>query len=243
MVARLPPVNTLVLATRNAHKVEEIRAVLGIGVRCLSLADLPPAPEVVEDAQTFVGNALKKARAVAAWLRAGAWADSLDGAIFVMADDSGLEVDALGGAPGVRSARYASEAGAGGNVPDALNNAKLLAALISVAAPARTARFRCAIALVALSDPRKSPRNVEKYQAAGDRGSFGEQTFEGTCEGLIALAPSGSSGFGYDPLFIPTGFTESFAQLGEEAKNRISHRGRALELVKESLEPLRAMEG
>ncbi len=287
---------TFIVASRNAHKVGEICAVLGAGARCLSLADLPPAPEVAEDAQTFAGNALKKARAVAFWLGTNMRGAFASGETFVMADDSGLEVDALDGEPGVRSARYASESGSG-NAADAINNAKLLAALQSVPADARSARFRCAIAIVPVEDLRESgdepgtgrvavlrPTILNDAQCHLDRfmapihdqsleafpppdslvrssgfsqpeppeggtpnspnrdmsspqepTADGALIFEGKCEGLIALAPSGSGGFGYDPLFIPSGFGVSFAELGEDIKNRISHRARALDLVKDHL--------
>ena len=177
------------VATHNAHKLREIGEILpGYEI----VADDPDAEETEE---TFAGNALIKVRAIAARHR-GDWA---------MADDSGLEVEALGGAPGVRSARYAGEPS---STP--ANNALLLKNLEGVGN--RAARFTCAIALV---DPDGNERVVE-----------------GHCPGRIATAPSGAAGFGYDPLFIPDGHDRSFAELGDVEKNKISHRGRALAAAK-----------
>lgn len=179
----------LYVATHNAHKLREIGDILpGYDI----VADDPGVEETAPD---FAGNALIKVRAIAA-RHPGSWS---------MADDSGLEVRALGGAPGVRSARYAGEPS---NTP--ANNALLLKNLEGV--EDRAARFTCTIALV---DP------------AGR-----EHVVAGHCPGRIAHAPSGTVGFGYDPLFIPDGHDMSFADLGEEAKNKISHRGRALAQVK-----------
>ena len=179
----------LYVATHNAHKLREIGEILpGYEI----VAD---DPDVEETAPDFAGNALIKVRAIVA-RHPGAWS---------MADDSGLEVRALGGAPGVRSARYAGEPS---NTP--ANNALLLKNLEGV--EDRTARFTCTIALV---DP-----------------DGREHVVAGHCPGRIAHAPSGTAGFGYDPLFIPDGYNASFADLGEDAKNKISHRGRALAQVK-----------
>lgn len=181
----------LVIATRNRHKLDEIRAILGpSGPELCSALDFPEIPDVVEDGDTFEANAVKKAEAL--HRATGLWA---------MADDSGLEVDALGGAPGVRSARYAGEPACHRS-----NNEKLLAALRGTAA--RAARFRCVIAL------------------AGP--GFETATVEGRCEGVIADAPRGHGGFGYDPLFVPAGHERTFAELDAAIKNRISHRARAL---------------
>lgn len=174
------------VATHNAHKLSEIAAILPAGTELV-----PDDPGVEENAQDFEGNALLKARAAAA-RHPGEW---------VMADDSGLEVDALGGEPGVRSARYAGEPAS-----TSRNNAKLLARLAGV--HDRRARFRCCIAVV-------SPGGEAR-------------TAEGRCEGRIAEAPSGADGFGYDPLFVPDGSDKTFAQLAPAEKNAISHRGRAL---------------
>lgn len=177
------------VATHNVHKLREIGEILpGYEIA-------PDDPDVEETAPDFAGNALIKVRAIAA-RHPGEWS---------MADDSGLEVRALGGAPGVRSARYAGEPA---NTP--ANNALLLKNLADV--EDRAARFTCTMALV---DPEGR-----------------EHVVTGHCPGRIAHAPSGTAGFGYDPLFIPDGYDASFADLGEDAKNKISHRGRALAQVK-----------
>ena len=146
---------SLLLATRNAHKAGEIRAILGDRFRFLTLNDFPEAPKVVEDAPTFAGNAAKKAEELARWLSASRHLSPVTRHAFVLADDSGLEVDALNGAPGVHSARFAaldrsadgSSASSSGNSPDADNNAKLLRLLKDVPLEKRTARFHCVIAL------------------------------------------------------------------------------------------------
>ena len=190
--------NTIFVATHNAHKIQEIGEMLsGWNV----VADDPSG--VVEDAPDFVGNALIKVRAIAARHR-GEWC---------LADDSGLEVAALGGEPGVRSARYAGEPS---NTPN--NNALLLKNLDGAAD--RTANFTCAVALV------------------GPDGR--EHTVVGRCFGTIAERPSGAAGFGYDPLFVPDGCSKSFAELAAGEKNAISHRGRALAAAREILEGVRA---
>src|ERR1700704_2612270 len=142
---------TLVIATRNAHKVEEIQAILGENFQCLTLNDFPGAPPVVEDANSFAGNAMKKAVEIARWLSGSPgshYRSATGGPTFVLADDSGLEVDALNGAPGVHSARFAAlDTGNPRNSRDADNRAKLLRLLRDVPAEKRTARFRCALAL------------------------------------------------------------------------------------------------
>jgi XTP/dITP diphosphohydrolase len=210
---------TFILATRNRHKVSEIQAVLGTDCRYRTQADLPGAPAVVEDAPTFAGNARKKALALAGWLRSAGWPGG-QGEAWVLADDSGLEVDALGGAPGVHSARFAAlDTGRPGNSSDAENNAKLLRLLAGVPAERRTARFRCVIALAPAA-------------ATADPQPGAVQLFEGTCEGRILDQPRGAHGFGYDPLFLPDGQVRTFAELTEEAKNRLSHRARALAQVR-----------
>ena len=184
---------TVFVATHNAHKIKEIGEILsGWNV----VADDPEG--VVEDAPDFVGNALVKVRAIAARHR-GEWC---------LADDSGLEVAALGGAPGVRSARYAGEPSS-----TASNNALLLKNLEGVAD--RRANFTCAVALV------------------GPDGR--EHTVVGRCFGTIAERPSGAAGFGYDPLFVPDGHSRSFAELTAEEKNAISHRGRALAAARDAI--------
>lgn len=186
----------IVFATNNAHKLEEIRAILGHSHDILSLNDIQCHADIPETADTLEGNALQKARYV--------W-DHYHLSVF--ADDTGLEVDALGGAPGVYSARYAGGAGHDSEA----NMAKLLRELHGHTD--RTARFRTVIALI-LAD-------------ASDKG-FSEHLFEGKVEGRIATERQGSEGFGYDPLFVPDGYDESFAQLGTAVKNRISHRARAV---------------
>ncbi len=199
----------LVFATRNKGKLVELAQLLpGIDV-----VDIDEAarrigraiPDVVEDADTFAGNAAKKAREVSAATGMPA-----------LADDSGLEVDALGGAPGVYSARYA---GVGGHGADAANNAKLLAALATVPAAQRTARFRASLALADTSGP------------------LGNDviTADGVCEGIILDAPRGSGGFGYDPLFLFPELGQTFAELGVGTKGDLSHRARAMRAIKPRL--------
>lgn len=182
----------LLVSTRNAHKVGEIRAILGPDFEVSDLSELPGMPEVEETGTTFEENATLKA--VAASLLFDGW---------VIADDSGLEVDALGGAPGVYSARYA-----GAQAADADNNALLLANLDGVRGRDRAARFRCVIVLA---------RAGRKLAA-----------FAGEVEGVIVNEHQGGGGFGYDPLFVPEGYDETFGQLPAEVKNRLSHRARAL---------------
>jgi XTP/dITP diphosphohydrolase len=138
---------------------------------------------------------------------------------FVLADDSGLEVDALNGAPGVHSARFAA-LDQNENSPDADNNAKLLRLLQGVPLEKRTGRFRCVIALAEIN-PQSAIRNP--------------QLFDGACAGRIQFSASGGGGFGYDPLFVPDGFTQSFAELGEDVKNQLSHRAQALAKLKSFL--------
>jgi XTP/dITP diphosphohydrolase len=226
---------TLLIATRNAHKVEEIRAILAGPFQFLTLRDFPAAPEVVEDVATFSGNATKKAVELARWLATSRISGSAVPA-FVLADDSGLEVDALDGAPGVYSARFAAlDSGQSGNSADADNNAKLLRLLMNVPDSKRTARFRCVLALTPVAEA--ASQNASPVCEANE---FELQTelFDGTCEGRIALAPSGTGGFGYDPLFIPDGQQQSFAELGDAAKNQLSHRAKALAKLRERLATL-----
>lgn len=204
--------HSLVVATQNRGKLDEIRHLFeGTGVQVLSLGDVTKREiPIVEDGETFEENAVKKAKAVAAATM-----------MLTLADDSGLEVDALGGAPGVRSARFAGE-----RATDAENNAALLAALDALEADpsgARTtdykARFRCVLVLV---DP--FVKDGEPF------------VVEGTCEGRITRTPRGSGGFGYDPLFLVEGTDKTMAELSEGEKNRISHRARAAEKLKLVLE-------
>lgn len=194
----------LVLATRNPGKVRELSQMLApLGYEVVSLDRYPGVPEIVEDGATFKDNAVKKAATVAR--HTGRLA---------LADDSGLEVDYLGGAPGVYSARFAGE---GHN--DRANNEKLLNLLSGVPAEKRSARFRCVVAV-----------------ATPDGRVF---TAEGTCEGVITTEPRGEGGFGYDPLFLVPEYGKTFGELEPAVKNRISHRGRALALAREILAGLR----
>jgi XTP/dITP diphosphohydrolase len=205
----------LVIATNNRGKLDELRLLLsGMNVEVLSLKDVSRKTiNVVEDGDTFEANAIKKAREVAAATM-----------MLTLADDSGLEVDALGGAPGVRSARFAGE-----RATDAENNAALLAALDDLNADALAgsapltddyrARFRCVLALV---DP--LIRDAEPY------------IVEGTCQGRITRTPRGSGGFGYDPLFLVEGTDKTMAELSEHEKNTLSHRARASQSLRLTLE-------
>lgn len=212
-------ITTLLIATRNDHKVGEIRAILGEQFRFLTLKDFPDAPPVIEDADTFEGNAAKKANELAQWLGEVRTARCGVQNGFVLADDSGLEVDALDGKPGIHSARFAAQdSGKPGNSPDADNNAKLMRLLQNIPAEKRTACFRCVIALTSLTT-HHAPRTTKIFSA--------------TCEGRIDASPRGKGGFGYDPLFIPDGFNVSFAELGEDLKNRLSHRAKALAKLQE----------
>jgi XTP/dITP diphosphohydrolase len=219
---------TLVIATRNAHKVGEIRAILGKGFRLLTLDNFAGAPEVVEDAATFAGNATKKAVALAKWL-AGLQQSgdrTSKARLWVLADDSGLEVDALSGAPGVHSARFAAlDSGQPGNSPSPKNNAKLLRLLQNVPERQRTARFKCVMALTPV--PRSEPVGASPVCYA-DEAELQTEVFEGVCEGRITNEPRGRRGFGYDPLFIPEGYDETFGELSEDIKNNLSHRAQAL---------------
>ena len=203
----------IIIASANAHKAEEIQALLGPEFLCRTLRDFPDAPEVEEDAATFAGNAVKKALTLVNWLKQSE--DHTEG--WVLADDSGLEVDALDGAPGVLSARYAATERQTGNSPDEQNNSKLLLELKGRAAHHRAARFRCVIALA----------HAGQYSQP--------QLFIGTCEGRIDEAPHGEHGFGYDPLFIPEGHEQSFGQLGDSIKSQLSHRAAALRELKDWL--------
>ena len=179
----------LIFATNNAHKLGEVQALLGDTFTLVTLRECGITEDIPETADTLEGNALQKARYV--YEKTG-----LD----CFADDTGLEVDALGGAPGVHSARYATD-----GHDFAANNRLLLKNLEGITD--RTARFRTVIALIL---------------------DGVEYTFEGRVEGTIATAESGSEGFGYDPLFVPSGEIITFAQMSAEAKNAISHRGRAV---------------
>jgi XTP/dITP diphosphohydrolase len=187
----------LYLASGNADKAAEFRALArasgAAGIEVAGAAELGGMPEVVEDAGTFEGNAWKKARALRALLPGEGW---------VLADDSGLCVGALGGAPGVESARYA-----GPKAGSAANLAKLVDAMRDVPEGRRGAEFVCVLAIC-------GPGNLER-------------AFEGRCAGRLAREPRGRAGFGYDPLFVPEGFEGTFAEMPAELKDRVGHRGRA----------------
>jgi XTP/dITP diphosphohydrolase len=190
----------LVVATRNRKKIEEIRRILeGLDVALLTLEDFPGCPEVEETERSFEGNAKKKACEVAAHTGRAA-----------IADDSGLEVNALGGAPGVMSARYAGEGAA-----DRENLEKLLREMEPVKESERRGRFVCVIAL------------------ALPEGTV--EAFHGTVEGSIGREPRGESGFGYDPVFRPEGHERTFAEMSADEKDALSHRGRALGKLREYL--------
>jgi XTP/dITP diphosphohydrolase len=220
---------TLILATRNKHKVAEITAILGPRYRFLTLQDFPEAPMAREDQTTFSGNAMKKAKELARWMQG---MPSVEFRVpgpnaLVIADDSGLEVDALKGAPGIHSARFAALDTKPGQPPptsvDAANNEKLLRLLSNVRTGQRHARFRCALATIRVKPP----------QAA-----MAGQNFEGVCEGHVQFAAAGHGGFGYDPLFVPLGHTVSFGQLPAATKNHLSHRAQALQKLKRYLDTL-----
>jgi XTP/dITP diphosphohydrolase len=257
-------IGTWIIATRNDHKVAEIQAILGRDFQYRTLKDFPDAPHVVEDAPDFAGNATKKSVQLANWLsthhasrithHAAPSAPSAgvmqDASLWILADDSGLEVDALQGAPGVHSARFAALDGATNltadspsptpgergrcvqiatNSSDTANNAKLLHLLADVPLEQRTARFRCVIAITPVITSERSDSAV----CYADEAELRTELFDGVCEGHIAFQPSGNGGFGYDPLFIPCGHDQSFAELGEDVKNGLSHRAKALSKLRE----------
>jgi len=193
----------IVLATRNGDKIREIKKILNdTNARFLSLEDFPGCPEVVEDGETLEANAKKKALVVSQYTKK-----------LSLAEDTGLEVESLGGAPGIHSARFAGE-----EVTYEDNNRKLLKLMEKVPLEERRAKFRC---VAALASP--DGRVV---------------TCEGLCEGIIALEMKGESGFGYDPLFLLPEYGKTFAELGEDIKNRISHRAQALRKIKKIINKL-----
>ena len=183
----------LLVATGNSHKTDEIRAILGAGYVVSDLKAHPELPEVEETGSTFLENATLKAVEIS---------KQVEG--LILSDDSGLEVDALGGEPGVYSSRYAGEAG-----NDAANNKKLLHELQGK--DNRTARFRCVMVLAQDGDVLAS--------------------FDGAVEGRMLSELHGEGGFGYDPLFVPDGYEQTFSQLSEEIKNQLSHRAVAMQKV------------
>ena len=213
--------NTVVLATRNAAKLRELARILGVGdpggtqVKLVDLDEFPGAPDVPETGATFEENALLKARAIADYAGLPA-----------VADDSGLCVDALNGMPGVLSARWA-----GGHGDDQANLVLVLAQVADVPDARLGARFVCAAALVVpASDPADSADSRHSRAASGDsRHSRAprEWVVTGRVEGRLVRVPRGSGGFGYDPIFLPDGFEQTTAEMTAEAKDAISHRGRA----------------
>jgi XTP/dITP diphosphohydrolase len=193
----------LLLASANQGKLRELRTILeGLPVELVGLAEagLGDPPEVEETGETFLANALLKARAYAAW-----------SGLAAVADDSGLEVDALGGAPGVRSARYAGE-----GASDQANLDKLLSATAGVPPERRAARFRCA---AVLADP-----------------TGGTWQAEAAWEGRLLEAPRGSGGFGYDPVFLPDGWDRTSAEVDQATKDAASHRGKAFRALRPAIE-------
>ena len=191
----------LVLATHNSGKISEFRQILANinSISVQSLLDYPIIPDIIENRRTFAGNSIKKAIEVSKHTNT-----------VTIADDSGLEVDALDGEPGVLSARYA-----GKNATPNQLIAKVLKGLEGKPNIKRTARFRCAISLV-------KPSCTDEMVI---------EAVEGVCEGEIALEKRGERGFGYDPIFVPLGYNQTFAELGAEIKNKISHRAKALKMI------------
>jgi XTP/dITP diphosphohydrolase len=201
-------VNDLLVATTNPGKFAEVQGCLkNLGLRIVSLKSLINQPEVIEDGATFEANALKKARALAQF-----------SGLPTLADDSGLEVDALQGAPGIYSARYAGDPS-----DDDRNNQKLLHEMENISQEKRTARFVCALALCIPGVKELTEWTVRK-----------------SCEGRIAFALSGSHGFGYDPLFFYPPFGKTFGEIEREVKATVSHRGKALKKLAEALPALLA---
>jgi XTP/dITP diphosphohydrolase len=195
----------LVFASNNQHKLEEVRQILPISVEVISLREIGFVQEIDETGTTLEENSALKAQEVWSWLIDNSLLESIDG---VFADDTGLEILALGGAPGVRTARWA-----GDDACDINNRQKALYELEGVAD--RTARFRTVVSLI---------RNGEILQV------------EGVVNGLIAIEEEGNGGFGYDPIFIPEGYDKTFASLSSKEKNAISHRGRAMEELRKIIE-------
>lgn len=183
----------LIVATRNAHKTAEIRAMIGGRFHVLDVTSFPECPEIEETGTTFLENARLKAEGISA---------KLDG--WVLSDDSGLEVDALDGAPGVWSSSFGGEEG-----NHARNNDRLMSEMAGITD--RRARFRCTMVLA--------------------KDGHEQAHFSGTVEGHLIDSPRGTTGFGYDPLFIPDGHSQTFAELGDTVKNTLSHRARALAQV------------
>lgn len=187
----------LFLATRNRHKTREIQTMLGEGVVVHDATEIPELPEVEETGNSFEANARLKAEGISKHV-----------AGFVLADDSGLEVDALNGEPGIYSARYA-----GPGCTDLQNTELVLEKMRRIPAENRTARFRCVLAVA------RDGKTIA--------------TFEGSVEGTLTTEISGEGGFGYDPIFMPKGYDKSFGELSSELKNSMSHRGHALQKLRD----------
>jgi XTP/dITP diphosphohydrolase len=210
----VPP--KLLLASANRGKLRELRAILeGLPVELVGLDDAGAGqpPEVEETGDTFLENALLKARAYADW-----------SGLAAVADDSGLEVDALGGAPGVRSARYAGQ-----GASDQANLDKLLAELTGVPPERRTARFRCTAVLV---DRGRGSGGLKPSPPEGG----GEWHAEGAWEGRLLEEPRGTGGFGYDPVFVPDGWDRTSAEVDQATKDAASHRGKAFRALRPAIE-------
>lgn len=193
----------LVVASRNRHKVHEISVLLaeaGLSIQAVPIDAIAPHAELIEDEPTFEGNALAKARQAALACRLPA-----------LADDSGIEVDALAGAPGVRSARWSGEP-----CDDERNNQRMLQEMAHIPYPKRTARYRCSAAFV---DP---TRNLELVRS-------------GSCEGELLHSPRGTGGFGYDPLFFLPTLGKTMAEITLDEKNRLSHRAAAFRALAQAL--------
>jgi XTP/dITP diphosphohydrolase len=190
---------SILLATRNKHKIEEIKTILSdLSLQVLTLNDFPDVPPLKEEGTTFQENSLQKAQTVYKHAK-----------VLALADDSGLEVFFLNGRPGVISARYAGE-----GATDEENNRKLLSQMMGVAPRRRRAQFRAVLTLL---------------------GDGTAETTEGICSGMLAESPRGTNGFGYDPIFLPDGFSRTYAELTAAEKNTISHRAKALAAMKDVL--------
>lgn len=190
----------IIIASTNKGKLKEIKKILAdLEIKILSLDDYPQMPSITEDGQTYEANAIKKAKTIS----------KVTGKV-TLSDDSGIEVDFLNGAPGVKSARFG-----GDSLTDTERNQRLLELLKKVPLSERSARFKC---VVAISIPNGEIKTVS-----------------GECEGFISFEPKGNQGFGYDPIFIPNGFSKTFGELGGRIKDKISHRAEALLKAKEIL--------
>jgi XTP/dITP diphosphohydrolase len=216
----MSPKSILIVATGNSHKAREIGRIIGESFAVLTLKDIGFTDQIVESGKTFEANAEIKLRAVADFVGQNPIKSDVYNAskpeAWLLADDSGIEVDVLNGAPGVISARYAGEP-----CNDEANNTKLLGELKGVAGYERSARFRCVLAVAKLTEGGSILGEI--------------RFFSGSCPGKIGFEPKGTNGFGYDPIFFPEGFCRTYADLTEDEKNQISHRAKALSKFKEWL--------